>query len=107
MSPVQEMKGGRGKCIFYGSLPQETGGLTPMKKHTSTGHSAVKILTQAFICIKKPVMLRYPLAKRHEKRTRHMKPYVFLRRFIMIIILNERVSIKKIIKSHFTFAIRF
>ena len=30
MSPVQEMKDGRGKCIFYGSLPQETGGLTPM-----------------------------------------------------------------------------
>ena len=30
MSPVQEMKEGRGKCIFYGSLPQETGGLPPM-----------------------------------------------------------------------------
>ena len=30
MSPVREMKDGRGKCIFYGSLPQETGGLTPM-----------------------------------------------------------------------------
>ena len=30
MSPVRETKDGRGKCIFYGSLPQETGGLTPM-----------------------------------------------------------------------------
>ena len=30
MSPVQEIMGHRGKCIFYGSLPQETGGLTPM-----------------------------------------------------------------------------
>ena len=30
MSPVREMKDGRGKSIFYGSLPQETGGLTPM-----------------------------------------------------------------------------
>ena len=30
MSPVQKMKDRRGKCIFYGSLPQETGGLTPM-----------------------------------------------------------------------------
>ena len=30
MSPVQEMKDHRGKCILYGSLPQETGGLTPM-----------------------------------------------------------------------------
>ena len=30
MSPVREMKDGRGKCIFYGSLPLETGGLTPM-----------------------------------------------------------------------------
>ena len=32
MSPAQEMKDGRGKCIFYGSLPQEMGGLTPMDK---------------------------------------------------------------------------
>ena len=30
MSPMRETKGRRGKCIFYGSLPQETGGLTPM-----------------------------------------------------------------------------
>ena len=30
MSPVQEMKDRLGKCIFYGSLPQETGELTPM-----------------------------------------------------------------------------
>ena len=30
MSPVREMKDGRGKCIFYGSLQQETGGLTPI-----------------------------------------------------------------------------
>ena len=30
MSPVQEMKDCREKCIFYGSLLQETGGLTPM-----------------------------------------------------------------------------
>ena len=31
MSPMQETKDHRGKCIFYGSLPQETGGLTPMR----------------------------------------------------------------------------
>ena len=36
MSPVQEMDF-RGQCIFYGSLPQETGGLTPMTK-ASLGH---------------------------------------------------------------------
>ena len=30
MSPMRGTKDGRGKCIFYGSLPQETGGLTPM-----------------------------------------------------------------------------
>ena len=29
-SPMQEMNDHRGKCIFYGSLPKETGGLTPM-----------------------------------------------------------------------------
>ena len=34
MSPVRETKGRRGKCIFYGSLPQETGGLTPMRSVT-------------------------------------------------------------------------
>ena len=36
MSPVQEMKDrwGTGKCIFYGSLLQETGGLKPMLKFT-------------------------------------------------------------------------
>ena len=30
MSPVQETKDRQGKFIFYGSLPQETGGLKPM-----------------------------------------------------------------------------
>ena len=33
MSPVQEMTDHQEKCIFDGSLPQETGGLTPMTKH--------------------------------------------------------------------------
>ena len=32
MSPAQEMKDRLGKCIFYGSLPQETGKLTPMSQ---------------------------------------------------------------------------
>ena len=31
MSPVQEMTDHWEKCIFYGRLPQETGGLTPME----------------------------------------------------------------------------
>ena len=30
MSSAQETTDRREKCIFYGSLPQETGGLTPM-----------------------------------------------------------------------------
>ena len=38
MSPVREMKDGRGKCIFYGSLPQETGGLTPMLTRVTELH---------------------------------------------------------------------
>ena len=32
VSPVQEMNDRGGKCIFYRSLPQESGRLTPMRK---------------------------------------------------------------------------
>ena len=48
MSPMQDMKDRRGKCIFYGSLLQETGGLTPMVPVLGCGHFGVKVKMHYF-----------------------------------------------------------
>ena len=44
MSPIQDMKDRWGKRIFYESLPQETGGVTPMLSPLGLGFNEISCL---------------------------------------------------------------